>query len=116
MASPTMTLQLSTVVASTVMMLAAFAASAATAQYPNRPITLTVSTTAGTSPDLIARLFAKQLSDGFKVPVVVENKGGANGQIAAQAIASASPDGYSLWPRPEPHSPSILNFIQPPSA
>lgn len=96
MMSSTMRLQFATAAASVVMVLAAFAASAASAQYPSRPITLTVSTTAGAGPDLIARLFAKQLSDGFKVPVIVENKGGANGQIAAQAIASAAPDGYSL--------------------
>lgn len=64
--------------------------------YPNRPIILLVSTTAGASPDLIARVFAKQLSDGLKTPVVVENKGGANGQIAVQAIANSAPDGYTF--------------------
>jgi tripartite-type tricarboxylate transporter receptor subunit TctC len=96
MASSMMKLWLRTTAASMVLMLTAFAAPAVSAQYPNRPIALTVSTTAGASPDLIARLFAKQLSDGFKVPVVVENKGGANGQVAAQAIASAPPDGYRL--------------------
>jgi tripartite-type tricarboxylate transporter receptor subunit TctC len=96
MASSMMKLWLCTTAASMILMLTAFAAPAVSAQYPNRPIALTVSTTAGASPDLIARLFAKQLSDGFKVPVVVENKGGANGQVAAQAIASAPPDGYRL--------------------
>jgi tripartite-type tricarboxylate transporter receptor subunit TctC len=92
MTSSTTTLRLGTV-ASVVVLLTV---PATAGQYPRRPITLTVSTTAGASPDLIARLFAQQLSAGFKVPVVVENKGGANGQIAAQATASASPDGYSL--------------------
>jgi tripartite-type tricarboxylate transporter receptor subunit TctC len=95
MTSSTMALRLWSVI-STMMVLAAFLAPAAAGQYPSRPIALTVSTTAGASPDLIARLFAQQLSDGLMVPVIVENKGGANGQIAAQAIASASPDGYSL--------------------
>jgi tripartite-type tricarboxylate transporter receptor subunit TctC len=95
MASPTMALQFRTVV-STVVVLAALAAPGTAGQYPSRPIILTVSTTAGAAPDLIARLFGQQLSDRIKVPVIVENKGGANGQIAAQAIASAAPDGYSL--------------------
>jgi len=64
--------------------------------YPNRPITLTVSTTPGASPDLIARLFGQALSGALKTPVVIENKGGANGQIAVAAVAQAAPDGYSF--------------------
>jgi len=76
--------------------LPAFVASAESPTYPTRPIVMLVSTTAGASPDLIARLFAHQLSDGFRTPVVVENKGGANGQIAVQAIATAAPDGYTF--------------------
>jgi hypothetical protein len=47
-------------------------------------------------PDLIARLFARQPSDRLKTPVVVENKGGANGQIATQALANVSPDGCTF--------------------
>ena len=82
--------------ASAVIALTTFAGPATAQTYPNRPITLMVSTTAGASPDLIARLFAQQLSDGLKTPVVVENKGGANGQIALQAIANAPPDGYTF--------------------
>jgi tripartite-type tricarboxylate transporter receptor subunit TctC len=78
------------------MVLFAFVASAASLTYPTRLIVMLVSTTAGASPDLIARLFAYQLSDGFKTPVVVENKGGANGQIAVQSIATAPPDGYTF--------------------
>lgn len=73
------------------------AATAAIAQdYPNRPITMIVSTTPGASPDLIARIFAQQLSEGLKQPVVVENKGGANGQIAVTALTAAAPDGYTF--------------------
>lgn len=74
----------------------AFAGPAGSQTYPTRPIMLWVSTTAGASPDLIARLFAAQLSNRLKTPVVVENKGGANGQIAVQAIANAQPDGYTF--------------------
>jgi tripartite-type tricarboxylate transporter receptor subunit TctC len=95
MTSSRMALQFRTI-ASAIMVLAVTAVSATAGQYPGRPIMLTVSTTAGASPDLIARLFAQQLSERIKVPVIVENKGGANGQIAAQVIASATPDGYNL--------------------
>jgi tripartite-type tricarboxylate transporter receptor subunit TctC len=92
----TMTLGLCTFVASGAIALASLAATASVQTFPERPIKLLVSTTAGASPDLIARLFAHQLADGLKTPVVVENKGGANGQIAAQAIADAAPDGYTF--------------------
>jgi tripartite-type tricarboxylate transporter receptor subunit TctC len=90
------TAKLGVSIASWLMVLSAFAASAASLGYPNRLIVMLVSTTAGASPDLIARLFAHQLSDGFKIPVVVENKGGANGQVAVQSIATAPPDGYTF--------------------
>ena len=90
------TVKLGTSIASWILVLSAFAASAANLTYPNRPIVMLVSTTAGASPDLIARLFAHQLSDGLKTPVVVENKGGANGQVAVQSIATAPPDGYTF--------------------
>lgn len=90
------TVKLGTSIASWILVLSAFAAPAANLTYPNRPIVMLVSTTAGASPDLIARLFAHQLSDGLKTPVVVENKGGANGQVAVQSIATAPPDGYTF--------------------
>ncbi len=64
--------------------------------YPTRPITLLVSTTPGASPDLIARLFGQHLSDLLKQPVVIENRGGANGQIAVAAALHAAPDGYTF--------------------
>jgi tripartite-type tricarboxylate transporter receptor subunit TctC len=90
----TLALGLCTFVASGVIALASLAGTVSAQNFPDRPIKLMVSTTAGASPDLIARLFAHQLADGLKTPVVVENKGGANGQIAVQATADAAPDGY----------------------
>jgi tripartite-type tricarboxylate transporter receptor subunit TctC len=90
------TAKLGVSIASLTIVLSAFVASAGSLTYPNRPIVMLVSTTAGASPDLIARLFAHQLSEGLKAPVVVENKGGANGQIAVQLIATAPPDGYTF--------------------
>ena len=100
--------------ASAVIALTTLAGPATAQTYPNRPITLMVSTTAGASPDLIARLFAQQLSDGLKTPVVVENKGGANGQIALQAIANAPPDGYTFLATTGRRSRSIRPSIRRP--
>lgn len=96
MRAATLESRLRTYVASAIVASIGFAGPVVGQSYPSRPIMLMVSTTAGASPDLIARLFARQLSDGLKTPVVVENKGGANGQIAVQAIANAAPDGYTF--------------------
>jgi tripartite-type tricarboxylate transporter receptor subunit TctC len=75
-----------------------FAAPAAFAQaYPSRPITLVVSFAAGSGTDSVARIVGQKLSERLKQPVVVENKAGANGQIAAEYVKNAKPDGYTLW-------------------
>ncbi len=65
--------------------------------YPSRPITLVVSFAAGSGTDSVARIVAQKLSERLKQPVVVENKAGANGQIAAEYVKNAKPDGYTLW-------------------
>jgi tripartite-type tricarboxylate transporter receptor subunit TctC len=98
----TMTLGLCTFVASSVIALASLTGTASVQNFPDRPIKLMVSTTAGASPDLIARLFAHQLADRLKTPVFVENKGGANGQIAVPL-----PTATLSSPRPEPRWRSI---------
>lgn len=64
--------------------------------FPNRPIKLVVNFPAGGNADMIARALSKKLSDAFKTPVVVDNKGGAGGAIGAEAVAKADPDGYTL--------------------
>ena len=77
---------------------AALASTTAVAQgYPARPITLVVSFAAGSGTDGVARIVAQKLSERLKQPVVVENKAGANGQIAAEFVKNAKPDGYTLW-------------------
>ena len=69
---------------------------AAAQDYPSEPITMVVPFGPGSGTDQMARLYAKALGDQVKVPIVVENKGGANGFIAAQYVAKAAPDGYTL--------------------
>jgi tripartite-type tricarboxylate transporter receptor subunit TctC len=64
--------------------------------YPGKPITLVVPYSAGGGADVIARALGKSLTEQLKQPVVVDNKPGAAGQIAAAAVAKANPDGYTL--------------------
>ncbi len=64
--------------------------------YPNKPIKIFVGFPAGTSTDIIARVYAQNLSETLKVPVVVENKAGASSNIAAESVFNADPNGYSL--------------------
>ena len=64
--------------------------------WPDRPITLVVAAPAGGGTDLIARLFAEHLSKDLGQQIVVDNKGGGNGNIATALVARAKPDGYTL--------------------
>jgi tripartite-type tricarboxylate transporter receptor subunit TctC len=72
------------------------AATADTAQYPNKPIRILVGFTPGGGPDITARYIAIRLSEAWKQPVVVDNRPGAGGIIAAQTVATSNPDGYTL--------------------
>ncbi|HXX01094.1 MAG TPA: tripartite tricarboxylate transporter substrate binding protein [Candidatus Acidoferrales bacterium] len=72
-------------------------ASAVAQEYPTRPIKLVVGYGAGGTADATARIYAEKLQTILKVPVIVDNKPGAYEQIAAQAVLSAPPDGYTLW-------------------
>ena len=72
-------------------------ANAAKAQvWPEKSITIVVPTAAGGANDAMARVIGQGLSTFLKQAVIVENKAGANGSIAAEAVAKAAPDGYTL--------------------
>jgi len=65
-------------------------------EYPSGPVKLLIGQDPGGSTDLIGRALADQVSDDLGVPVVVENRPGANGAIAARELAGAAPDGQTL--------------------
>jgi tripartite-type tricarboxylate transporter receptor subunit TctC len=69
---------------------------ASAADYPSRPIKLLVGASAGGTTDTMARTIAEPLSAAFGQPVLVENRPGAGGNLAAEAVARAPPDGYTL--------------------
>src|SRR5690349_16277863 len=72
------------------------AAALSQSDYPSRPLHLVVTVPPGGGADFIARLVGGRMSEALGQPVVVENKAGASGTIAADAVAKAPADGYTL--------------------
>jgi tripartite-type tricarboxylate transporter receptor subunit TctC len=64
--------------------------------YPARPVRLIVGAVPGSAPDVVARLMAQWFSERLGQPFVVENRNGASGNLAAEAVVRAQPDGYRL--------------------
>ena len=74
----------------------AFAAPALAQDFPNRTVTLVIPFAAGGSTDLVGRLIAERMTQELGQTVVVENKGGAGGNLGASQVAKATPDGYTM--------------------
>ena len=81
--------------------LLAISSHAAAQSFPNRPVSLVVTSAPGGAADALARMLAHQLSKTWGQQIVVENKPGANTQIAADYVAKSAPDGYTLLIGPD---------------
>jgi tripartite-type tricarboxylate transporter receptor subunit TctC len=77
--------------------LLALGSSAAQADYPDRPIRIIVPYTPGGTIDVVARMIGPRLTAAWGQPVVIDNRPGAGGNIGADAVAKAPPDGYTLF-------------------
>ena len=64
--------------------------------YPNRPVTIVVAFTPGGPSDVLSRIIGKRLNEILHQPFIIENRPGAGGNIAAEQVARATPDGYTL--------------------
>ena len=71
-------------------------AGAAWAAYPDKPIKMMIGYAPGSSTDIVGRMIANDLSIALKQPIIVENRGGAAGSLAADAVAKSAPDGYTI--------------------
>jgi tripartite-type tricarboxylate transporter receptor subunit TctC len=69
---------------------------AQTPKYPDKPVKVLVGFSAGGGTDVVARILAQKMSEDFGQTVVVENRPGASGLIAGEAVAKSAPDGYTL--------------------
>jgi len=77
--------------------LALFTGLAAAQSFPSKPIRVFVPSPPGSSPDIRARQIGAKLSESLGQPVIVENRPGANGLIAARETVRAAPDGHTLF-------------------
>ncbi|HET9902818.1 MAG TPA: tripartite tricarboxylate transporter substrate binding protein [Xanthobacteraceae bacterium] len=74
-----------------------FAAPAAAADvYPNRPITFVIGFAPGGPSDVLSRIIGRRMEQELKQPMIIENRAGAGGSLAAQVVSRAAPDGYTV--------------------
>ena len=88
---------LNTLVMATTLAVAATSAIAQVANFPNRALKIVVPTSPGSGSDTTARYFGEQLASALGQPVVIDNKPGANGVLAAMAVKQAPADGYTIF-------------------
>jgi tripartite-type tricarboxylate transporter receptor subunit TctC len=74
----------------------ALSLAAPAAEYPTRPVSVAVAFTPGGPSDVLARIVGRRLQEILHEPFIIENRPGAAGNIAAEQVAKAAPDGYSL--------------------
>jgi tripartite-type tricarboxylate transporter receptor subunit TctC len=82
--------------------------------YPNRPVTLVVFVPAGGAPDITARLVGQALSQRLGQAIVIDNRPGAGGNLALQAVARAPADGYTLLLIATPHAVNVTLYEKHP--
>src|SRR5436190_1416486 len=80
---------------------------AAAQTFPTRPVRIIVGFGAGGSADILMRLMGRWLSERLNQPFIVENRIGAGGNIAAEAVVRAPPDGYTLLAISVPHAINV---------
>ena len=81
--------------------------------YPQKPVKIMVGFSPGGVPDIVARVLAPRFTETWKQPAIVENRLGAGSNVAAQAVATSAPDGYTLLSISSAHaiSPAIYNKL-----
>jgi tripartite-type tricarboxylate transporter receptor subunit TctC len=84
--------------------LAAFALQAGAQAYPNKPVHVIISFTAGSSTDIVGRVVAQKLAEIWGQPVISDNRAGAGGSIGTNLVAKSAPDGYTLLVNSSAHT------------
>src|SRR3954466_4978739 len=69
---------------------------AAAQEFPDKPIRLIVPFPAGGPNDIIARIVGQRMAEGLRQPILIDNRGGQGGVLGTDAVAKASPDGYTI--------------------
>ena len=85
-------------------LLAVVATGAAAQSYPNKPVQVIISFTAGSATDIVGRIVTAKLSEMWGQPVINENRPGAGGAVGSAVVARAQPDGYTLLINSNAHS------------